>query len=80
MDNGPCKVDLNNQTSMYPEGVIPDADVDICLKVLRTIRDSCLSPPAFDADAAVLLSHTHATIVGMIEDVQEIEKSEAQTA
>jgi len=60
-------VDLT-RTDEY-EGEIPDADLELCLKVIRTVRNVCLGTVEgfFDADGAVILSHAHAKMVELIE-------------
>lgn len=47
----------------YPGHLVPNADFETCLKVLRTVRNVCLGPHHFDADGAVVLSHAHAKLV-----------------
>ncbi len=54
-----------SRTDIYENHVVPDADVELCLKVIRTIRSACLGPHFFDADGAVVLSHAHAKIVDL---------------
>lgn len=49
----------------YENGVVPNADVELCLKVIRTIRNCCLDPHDFDANGAIILSHAHAKIVDL---------------
>lgn len=68
----PCVVDLS-KNDVYSPPIIPDADVETTLKVLRTLRNLCLGPDGFDADGAVLLSHTHAWIRAQVVAVQKIE-------
>ncbi len=50
-------------------GEVPDQDMEICLKVIRTVRNCCLgnSEGFFDADGAVVLTHAHAKIVELWE-------------
>lgn len=67
----PCVVDLSKHDK-YPARIIPDADVEITLKVLRSLRDWHLEDAEFDE--AVLLSHAHACIY---ESVQACLKAEA---
>jgi hypothetical protein len=62
-----CKVDLNRM-DVYEDAVVPDADVETTLKVIRTIRNECLNPNAFRAEAAVLLSNAHAVIVNLVQE------------
>lgn len=73
-----CLIDLE-RLDVYPAQVIPDEDVEICLKVLRSVRDWSLDADAFDADAAVVLSHAHACIVGKVKAIQDIELAEVHT-
>jgi hypothetical protein len=47
------------------EKIIPEGDIETCLKVLRTIRNSYLNPESFSADKSLILSHAHATIVDL---------------
>lgn len=58
---------IQNRTDIYEGYVVPDNDVETCLKVLRTIRNACLGPNCFDAEGAVLLSHAHAKVVELVE-------------
>lgn len=58
----------------YAEGVVPDEDVETCLKVLRTVRNQFLQPFGFDAHDALLLSHAHAVIHRLCELSNEDEK------
>lgn len=53
---------MTNATDTYQDGIIPDNDMETCLKVIRTIRNGCLGPHFFDAEGALLLSHAHAKI------------------
>lgn len=62
----------------YQGYVVPDEDVEVCLKVLRTVRNFCLGPQYFDADGAVLLSYAHAKIVDMVERVQVKDAANSQ--
>ncbi len=55
----------------YPDENIPSADVETCLKVLRTLRNVCLIPETFSAHGALNLSHAHATIHDMVKRLQE---------
>lgn len=61
-----CKVDLT-KSDEYPDLTIPDEDIEICLKVIRTLRNYALYPETFDANISVTLSHAHAQIVGLVE-------------
>ena len=72
--NAPCTVDLS-KSDEYENGVIPDRDVEICLKVIRSIRNQLLWPN-FDAEGAVVLSHAHAKIVDLVKQTQEEEKAQ----
>lgn len=58
------------KTDEYKDGVVPDEDVEVCLKVIRTIRNCCLGPGFFDADGAVILSHAHAKIVELVNQAE----------
>ncbi len=49
----------------YDSSSVPDEDVEIALKVIRTIRNCCLGPHFFDAEGAVILSHAHAKITDL---------------
>lgn len=60
--------DLTDGSSTYEENFVPDADIIICLKVIRTVRNLCLDPNVFDAEGAVLLSHAHAKLLTMAEE------------
>lgn len=71
----PCEVDLT-QMGTYPDYVVPDEHVEICLKVLRTIRDAALTPPQFRAETALILSYAHGEIYRLVEQLQEQEKKE----
>jgi hypothetical protein len=62
-----CKVDLTRM-DVYEDAIVPDADVETTLKVIRTIRNECLNPTAFRAEAAVLLSNAHAVIVNLVQE------------
>lgn len=42
MADDDCKVDLSREDE-YEGGVIPDGDVETCLKVLRTMRTHCVN-------------------------------------
>lgn len=55
-----------NRTDTYEDDIVPDADVETCLKVIRTIRNACLGPHFFDAEGAVVLSSAHAKIVDLV--------------
>jgi hypothetical protein len=75
--SSPCVVDLS-KTDCYPD-TIPDADVEVALKVIRTLRNMCLEVDMFDAEGAVLLSHTHKWIVEAVEEVQAAERKELES-
>lgn len=60
-------------TDTYEKSIVPDDDMNICLKVIRTVRNFCLGPDFFDADGAVILSHAHAKIVELWKMVEEEE-------
>ena len=62
-------VDLT-KTDVYPGTVVPDEDVEICLKVLRSIRGHCIRPAMSDADGAVMLGHAHDCVVELVEKAQ----------
>lgn len=72
-----CKVDLT-KTDTYENYIIPDTDVETCLKVLRTVRNWSLVNENFDADASVILSHAHAKLHDMVKDVQNHEAKDAE--
>jgi hypothetical protein len=74
-----CGVNLDD-TSDYPDHIVPDMDVECCLKVLRTIRNACLDPATFDADGAVLLSHAYGKIVELVKECQEAENAQRKSA
>lgn len=74
MSDDRCKVDLSRSDKYANE--IPDEDLETALKVIRSMRDFCLGPGYFDADGAVILSHAHAKIVEMVEQVLEVERNE----
>lgn len=59
------------KTDAYEDGVVPDADIEVCLKVIRTIRNHCLGPEFFDAEGAVSLSWAHKKIVELTKLVEE---------
>lgn len=62
----------------YENHIIPDEDVELALKVIRTMRDVCLMPNVFDADGALVLSHAHAKIHDLVQRAiagEEEEKS-----
>lgn len=61
---------------VYENGVVPDGDMEVCLKVIRTVRNHCLGPHFFDADGAVVLSHAHAKLVELTELAYEGEDEE----
>lgn len=65
-----CAIDLT-KVDEYPEGRIPDADVETCLKVLRTIRNQFLGLHFFDADGVVILSHAHKKIFELVQRAQQ---------
>lgn len=62
-------VDLT-KTDIYEDYNVPDNEVEICLKVIRTIRTSALFPDRFDADTAVILSHAHKQIHDYVDALQ----------
>lgn len=62
-------IDLSKMDT-FPDGQVPDSDVEMTLKVIRTLRDICLRRDAFDADGAILLSHAHKFIVEVVEECQ----------
>lgn len=70
----PSTVDLS-RLDVYPNFVVPDRDVELALKVLRTLRDHCHGD-ALDADGAVLLSHAHKWIAEAVEQVRWTERLE----
>lgn len=72
-----CSINLEKCDS-YDNNIVPDEDVEICLKVLRTIRNIYLDPKWFDADGAVTLSHAHAKIHDIIKAVQKAEANEKE--
>ncbi len=74
-----CEVDLE-KCDEYLNRVVPDDDVETCLRVLRTCRNVCLAVDQFDADGAVILSHAHAKIAEMVQNVQETERAERDAA
>lgn len=67
-----CKVDLT-QVDTYHNGVIPDKDVEICLKVLRTIRNTCLGAHYFDAESGVTVSKTLQIIYDITANIKRAE-------
>lgn len=73
-NDDPCLVDLT-KTDTYPGGVVPDVDFETCLRVLRTVRNVCISPPVFRPDTAILLSEAHKTLHDMCEEVQRNERA-----
>lgn len=68
-----CKIDLS-RTDRYENYIIPDADVETCLKVLRSIRNMTLDTGCFDAESAIILSHAHRVIAEMVEELQTAER------
>jgi hypothetical protein len=74
----PCTVDLT-RTDIYPDD-IPDADVETCLKVLRSIRGQALGPSWFDAHTALLMSHAHAKIHDLVKLYKEQQNAEGDPA
>ena len=61
--------------STYENANIPDEHVEICLKVLRTLRNLALNPATFNAEVSVLFSHTHKAIYEMVEIAEEEESA-----
>lgn len=59
-----------DRDDLYPDDQVPDQDVEICLKVIRTVRNLALTPPTFDAGLAVLLSHAHAALYKAVQRCQ----------
>ena len=62
-------------TDTYPDDEVPDIHVEICLRVIRTVRNLALQADSFDADIAVLLSHAHKFIVNAVEDSEDGQES-----
>ena len=62
-------VDLT-RTDLYDGGNIPDADVETCLKVIRTLRNINLGPGLFDAETALIMSHAHARIHDLVKEAE----------
>src|SRR6516225_12462605 len=59
------RIDLT-RSDEYLGHIVPGADVETCLRVLRTIRNVCLGPNFVDANGAVILSHAHAKIAELV--------------
>lgn len=69
-------IDLT-RSDTYEDSQVPDSHVEICMKVLRTIRNCCLGPHFFDADGAVILSHAHMKIHDLCVESNKLEAEEA---
>lgn len=66
-------VDLS-KTDIYTDYKIPSKDLEITLKVIRTIRDAFTGgPQGYDTEIMVLLSHTHEKITATVKQLQETE-------
>ena len=64
-----CKVDLTKMDT-YPRCVIPDTDLEVCLKVLRTLRNFYLDDDdQFDASKILALTAAHGVIHDAVEEV-----------
>lgn len=56
-------IDLE-RTDIYDTLVVPDEDVELCLKVLRTVREACLRHATHENHEVVqLFSKTHDKLV-----------------
>ncbi len=69
-----CKVDLT-KVDEYPAGQVPDEDVEVCLKVIRTLRNLALDPRAFNPGTVILLSHAHQVIYDWTKEALKEEES-----
>lgn len=59
VDEGPPDL---TRTDCYEGTVIPNADYETALKVVRTVRNLCLGPLFFDAEGSITLSYAHACL------------------
>ncbi len=62
----------------YPNFTIPDGDMEIAMKVIRTCRDACLSADNFAAKGALLLSEAHAWLFDTIKQLQSAATEQSQ--
>lgn len=72
----PCLVDLT-RTDVYPGGVVPDADFETCLKVLRTVAKVCGKKQRIGERDA--LHSAHGVLHDLCEEVQRNERAERAT-
>lgn len=59
------------RTDQYDSLIIPDGDIETCLKVLRTLRNITLRPESFNAHRALVLSEAHQVIYNLVQEAQE---------
>lgn len=55
---------------IYPGYSVPDGDVEVTLRVLRTLGDLALRDDAFDPVSSAILLHAHRVILKAVEDAQ----------
>ncbi len=76
-DQATCVVDLT-RTDTYPDNVVPDHDVMIALKVLRTVGKAAGKRARYDVQ--LMASVAHDKLVELTKEVAEVELKEVSDA
>ena len=78
-NGGTFEINVKGDCSVYEGDDVPDADFEIALKVIRTVRNCCLGPGYFDADGAVILSHALTKLLEIYEGSDDAETDKPET-